>query len=56
MEGEFKEGDIVRKKGEHGKKYKVTKVKVLEPRYEIQWSIDLSSREWVRTLDIELAE
>ncbi len=56
MTDKFHEGDIVRKKGEYGKVYTVKKVRVFEPRYEIQHSIDLGSIEWVRTADIELVE
>lgn len=56
MSDKFKEGDIVRKKGEHGKHYTVKKVRTFEPRYQIQYSIDLGSLEWVNTADIELVE
>ena len=55
MKVELKVGDVVRKKDERDK-YRVVKVKELEPRYEIQWSIDIGSREWVSTSQIELED
>jgi hypothetical protein len=56
MACKFKEGDIVRKIGEYDKVYTVKKVRTFEPRYQIQFSIDLGSLEWVKTADIEFVK
>jgi hypothetical protein len=54
MGNDFKVGDIVRKKGDQTTKYRVTKLFAKEPRVQIQYSIDMSSRVRVDTSELEL--